>query len=1166
MDLTNFKLILIRNQIKGNLNTVTESTEMKHDRPIGSQNQKLNITKSNTRATESVRKINESNKNKNKTKRNIINTQIKPNEVSTPKIQNKITNDSKNEINEQSLQTVQNEIYQIMQIDISNNIQNKKSNKQTKKPNKICIPARSSKIIEIISPVEGTFVCNKNEIQPGIFMANSISTVDCHNRCIRTVVINTQCKNKRINERCFRLRFEKLNGTHEIEGPKRIDYINSTLNNIDQEQHNETSRREQEILETIKANELSRDERTLMESVIHKYSDIFYLEGDNLGFTDIIEHRIDLEPGKGPVHAQPYKIPHSYKPEVKRQIREMLDQNIIRPSISPYNAPIVVVRKKGLDKNGNPKLRICLDFRRLNDVTISDAYPLPNINEFLLELRGANYISIVDLAKGFHQVKVKEEDAHKTAFSFDYGHYEFIRMPFGLKNSPATFQRGLDRALINTQGINAFCYIDDAIVVSDDLETHQLKLEGVFDRFRRHNLKLQTEKCQFLKQEVTYVGHQISKQGIAPDPARYERVKNFTIPTTTKHIKQFLGLCNQYRKFVENYAAISEPLNNFVKGSEGIGRIGRKIMWNHDADVAFKTLKEKLSTTPILRFPDFNKPFKLETDASLTAIGGILSNDGTDGAIQYISRTLKPAEKNYSTTERELLAIIFALEQTRHIVLGYRVKIVTDHKALTYIMNIKETNSRLIRWKLTLAEFDHEIVFRPGKEHSGADALSRLQVTEGNSQCGNIDIITRSGREIQKEPNNKKKTKNQHPTIQSDNTPPNCENRDIGSQNPQIQFREENKNNSDVTQTNFENIDIEGLLGDDLITLTNPKEIEEVIKASHDSPLGGHQGIIRTYKRIQRQFRWDNMMKDIENYIRKCERCQKNKTTIYTRQNLCITDTAQRPFEKCYLDIVGPLIMSNSGNKYILTFEDNLTKFMDCYPMPNQEANTVARVFYDEIISRYRIPEVLLTDQGANFTSDVFKRVCKLLKIKKIQTTAYRPQSNGALERSHRSLVEYLKNFVGSKPQDWDTWLRQAVHVHNNYPHTSTKLTPMDCLFGFTAELPTSIKNRVDPCYNFQDYYYELRHKLQVTYKYARENIIKSKEQSKKQYDKHTNNKTFNVGEKVLLQNKIKQHKFSENWSGPFEVISQDGDWNTTIQIGRKRKKVHNDRLKLFIE
>lgn len=1129
IDLKNNNLILTCDQITqnfSNLNVVSKDPKIKQtSRKKKSKKQKascnnrdVNVPSIPPILVENIaEKINENNKQKQINKK--------------AKIKQSKQNTTHNLIKE---------INKIMQIDVSNNYRvkkNKKINTNKKQSNKIIIPAQSSKIIELTSPLQGTFICNRQEIQAGVFMANSISIVDNHNKQIKTVVINTGPNPQQINVGRFRRQFERINENYILEEPKNSNYINN-LTETKSQSNKGLSEREQKIFETINASELTGNKRIFMEDIIHTYSDIFYLEGDKLGFTDIIEHRIDLEPGKGPVHAHPYKIPHSYKAEVKRQIQEMLDQKIIRPSISPYNAPIVVVKKKGLDKNGNPKLRICLDFRRLNDVTISDAYPLPNINEFLLELRGANYISIVDLAKGFHQVKVKEKDAHKTAFSFDYGHYEFIRMPFGLKNSPATFQRGLDRALINTQGVNAFCYIDDAIIISNDLETHRTKLEGVFNRFRKHNLKLQTEKCQFLKREVTYVGHRISKNGIAPDPARYESVKKFATPTTTKHIKQFLGLCNQYRKYIENYAGISGPLNDLLKGDDGNGRTGKQITWNNEAEHSFGELKEKLSNAPILKFPDFDKSFKLETDASLTAIGGILSNEGSDGAIQFVSRALKPAEKNYSTTERELLAIIYGLQQTRHIILGYKVKIVTDHKALTYMMNIKETNSRLIRWKLTLAEFDHEIVFRPGKEHTGADALSRLQLTEQNSDNSNIGVITRSGKII-------------GPTLIS---------------KPVIEIENTANEIQETSETNLEDIDIDSLLNSDVTVLTDPVEIEAVIRASHDSPLGGHQGITRTYKRIQRQFRWDNMMKDIDEYIRKCGKCQKNKTTKYTRQNLCITDTAQRPFAKCYLDIVGPVMMSNSGNKYILTFEDNLTKFMDCYPMPNQEANTVARIFYDEIISRYRIPEILLTDQGANFTSDVFKRVCKLLKINKIQTTAYRPQSNGALERSHRSLVEYLKNFVSNKPQDWDTWLRQAVHVHNNYPHTSTKLTPMDCLFGFTAELPTSIKSKVDPTYNFEDYYYELRHKLQTMYKYARENIIKSKERSKKQYDKHSNHKLFNTGQKVLLLNQRKQNKFSENWTGPFVVVSQDGEWNTTIMIGKKKKKVHNDKLKLFIE
>lgn len=519
--------------------------------------------------------------------------------------------------------TVKTEINQIMQIDISNNFKCKQKRNINNSADTINIPAQCSKIIEISTPIKGTFMCDRNEIEPGVFVANSISATDSHNNRVRSVIINTKEVQRTIKIRRLRRQFKKIDtadvkfktlnqqiyslsnsqknqfkiDTTDVKQGKlflsnsdttdvkqeKIFLSNLDTTDVDSEKvktKNSLSNvqlREAKILSTIGTNDFGTREKEFVENLVHNYSDVFFLEGDNLGYTNIIEHGIDLEPGKGPIHAQPYKIPHSYKPEVKRQIDEMLEQKIIRPSISPYNAPIVVVKKKGLDSNGNPKLRICLDFRRLNDVTISDAYPLPNINEFLMDLQGANYISIIDLAKGFHQIRMKEEDAHKTAFSFDYGHYEFIRMPFGLKNSPATFQRGLDRALVDTQGLNAFCYIDDAIIISEDLENHQIKLEEVLNKFRKHNLKLQTEKCKFLKKEVTYVGHQISKNGIAPDPTRYESVRNFALPKTTKQVRQFLGLCNQYRKFIENYAMVTGPLNDLLKGEEKVTRSGKKI-------------------------------------------------------------------------------------------------------------------------------------------------------------------------------------------------------------------------------------------------------------------------------------------------------------------------------------------------------------------------------------------------------------------------------------------------------------------------------------------------------------------------------------------------------------------------------------------------------------
>lgn len=281
---------------------------------------------------------------------------------------------------------------------------------------------------------------------------------------------------------------------------------------------------------------------------------------------------------------------------------------------------------------------------------------------------------------------------------------------------------------------------------------------------------------------------------------------------------------------------------------------------------------------------------------------------------------------------------------------------------------------------------------------------------------------------------------------------------------------------------------------------------------------------------------------------------------------MMITPTASRPFEKVYLDIVGPLEETCNGDKYILTFEDDLTRFTDCYALRDMEASTVARLFFDQIVSRYGIPKAVVTDQGTNFVSELFKRTCKLLKIKKMQTTAYHPQSNGALERSHKPLVEYLRSFVASNTNTWHEHLRQAVFVHNNTVHRGTGFTPMKVLFGFTADIPTDLEKEPEPVYNYDDYVLELRSKLQKAYKIARNHLDQSKIVSKRYYDRKVNPVKFKVGDRALLKDAAKVGKLSHVWLGPYEVIDVPNDVNTTIKIGNRKRRVHNNRLKRFQE
>ena len=280
---------------------------------------------------------------------------------------------------------------------------------------------------------------------------------------------------------------------------------------------------------------------------------------------------------------------------------------------------------------------------------------------------------------------------------------------------------------------------------------------------------------------------------------------------------------------------------------------------------------------------------------------------------------------------------------------------------------------------------------------------------------------------------------------------------------------------------------------------------------------------------------------------------------------MMISDTATEPFDKVYLDIVGPLPTTHRGNKYILTFLDDLTKVLDCFPIPDGEASTVADCFYRNVILKYFIvPKKLVTDQGSNFVSDLFKRVCKLLKIKKIQTTAYHPQSNGALERSHRPLVEYLRSMVDDNPSSWDDWLGEAAAVHNHTPHSGSKNTPIYALYGYHRPLPSNLQKDPEPVYNFDDYCSYIKYKMQKIHQQARKNLFKSKENAKKYYDKNTKAIKIHVGDLVLLKNAAKKNKLSAIWMGPYEVKKVHNDVNTTIQIGHKLRRVHNNRLKLF--
>ncbi|KAL4125759.1 hypothetical protein QTP88_009999 [Uroleucon formosanum] len=386
---------------------------------------------------------------------------------------------------------------------------------------------------------------------------------------------------------------------------------------------------------------MDNEQRQSILEICEHYQDIFYLTGDTLTCTDTLTHKINIPENQEPIYKRPYRLPHAQMAEIDSQIKQMEKDDIIEPSFSPWNAPLLLVKKK-LDASQIPKFRIVVDFRALNKVTINEYHPLPNITEILDQLGQCNLFSIIDLASGFYQIKLDEKSKELTAFSTNQGHWHFKKMAMGLKTSPCSFQRLMNNVMAGIVGIKCLVYLDDIIIYGKGLLDHNEKLCDVFERLRNHNLKIQPTKCEFLKQQCMYLGHIISENGIQPDPEKIKSVLQFLIPTSVKEIKSFLGLSGYYRKFIKSYSLISKPMTNLLRKDVTFN-------WDTSCQEAFDKLKNILCSEPILQYPDFTKPFIVTTDASGKALGAILSQGeiSQDLPIAYASRTLSKCEKEY---------------------------------------------------------------------------------------------------------------------------------------------------------------------------------------------------------------------------------------------------------------------------------------------------------------------------------------------------------------------------------------------------------------------------------------------------------------------------------------------------------------------------------------
>lgn len=578
----------------------------------------------------------------------------------------------------------------------------------------ITIPARCETIhyIKLTSNAREDSVVVQKELQENLFLAGLI--VKPKNNVIPIRLMNTSDKDIVIS----------------VFQPELLPLKHYNVCSFDKCDSNST--RATTLLQTLKLDHLGTSERNSIESICSKYADIFHLPGDKLTTTNLGEQTINLKQNVGPVYTKPYRLPHSLKPEIENQIKQMLEDDIIEPSRSEWSSPILLVPKKS-DNEKTKKWRLVIDYRKLNEVIQDDKFPLPNITDILDSLSGAIYYSHLDLSQSYYQCSLKPESRPITSFTTSTGQYQMKRLPMGLKTSPSAFSRTMSVAMSGLNYIKCFIYLDDCICFGRNLESHNKNLIEIFERLRKVNLKLNPSKCQFLKTELLYLGHTISSEGIRPDPEKVKCIKTYPRPTNVDEVRRFVAMCNYYRKFIKHFAEITNCLNKLC-------RKNTKFEWTEECENSFIFLKNALSSPPILTYPDFSNEFILQTDASGTAIGSVLCNSDMK-PVAYTSRPLNKAELNYPTIQKELLAIVWSVKYFRPYLFGRTFTIMTDHKPLIYLFGMKDPSSRLLKFRLALEEYDFKITYVKGKENVLADALSRINVTSQDLKDMNNKII-----------------------------------------------------------------------------------------------------------------------------------------------------------------------------------------------------------------------------------------------------------------------------------------------------------------------------------------------------------------------------------------------------------------------------------------
>ena len=874
----------------------------------------------------------------------------------------------------------------------------------------------------------------------------------------------------------------------------------------------------------------SEYEAQQLRALVLEYADVFALDTTELGSTKIVQHSIetgDNHPCRQPVR----RIPFALREKVDQMVADMLKQGVIRESKSPWASPIVLVAKK------DGSTRFCVDYRRLNSITKMDVFPLPRVDESLDLLANSKYFSTLDLCSGYWQVKMAPESVEKTAFITHSGLYEFTVMPFGLCNAPATFQRLMETVLAGLTRNVCLDYIDDILVLGATFTDHLENLRKVFERLREAGLRLKPSKCHLSKREVSYLGYVVSAEGIAADGQKVLAVSSFPVPSDLKQLRSFLGLASYYRRLVKNFAQVAHPLFKLT-------RKDTPFLWNVPCQQAFEELKRRLTSAPLLAFPNFTRGFLLETDASGVGLGAVLAqkqDDNTVRPVAYASRTINKHEANYGITELEALGVVWAVKHFRTYLYGHKCDVYTDHEALKTLLNTPHPSGKLARWGLALQELDLTIHYRPGKKNANADALSRmpLGVQEREDNPVLLGVITLDEDEETKsgEDDHLRKRQLEDPELK-----------------PMIEYIEKDSIPADnnaarkliLTKPQFEVIGgvLYRVMEKDMslrIVLPNADR-HKVFEEAHGGVFGGHLREAKIHGQLAKHYWWPRMRADIQRWCRACIVCASRNVGQVTRP-LLTPIPVNGPFDRVGVDVL-KLPKSDQGNQYAVVFVDYLTKWPEVFAVPDQTSLTIARLLVEHVIPRHGVPAELLSDRGKAFLSKLIHEVYELMGIKKMNMTSYHPQTDGLVERFNRTLTDMLAKTVKKGGADWDEKLPYVLYAYRSSIQESTQESPFFLLYGRDPRPPTesALSPTADRSLTDIDTYKsEVNERLASTWELAREQVEKAQHKQKKQHDRHSRDPGFKVGERVFVympaEVRGKAYKFARPFRGPYRIL-----------------------------